>query len=637
MNTGNYPINSESEHQEKVAKSILIACCLLYAAHATYAAITQRHLYGDASWFLLHIVSDSSVTHFYGNFHKEFYYSRVTAYWMTQLPTVIALRLGVSSIQILSYVLGITYFAHKILSLIICYMLLENGKKRFIAFPLLGLLAGSINSDVYIVTEIHIASSFLWPIAIILTRSDRLKVSLLCSTILATILASFTYESWAFFSPLLICAAIYQLKDATGYKRGQLILTAICLSVPALINWAAILFPRDPANKSGFVHGTLNILGDFFRGSSYWHIGALVSLIAFTAVISVMLFGAYPKNARIHRIFWIAICLALALIPPVHYLRNATHLDLTYSIADRGFAGLVMQLGILLIYLCACMFPHFFSARKSATIAPLILALALGQVTWQILVTHAWANATDAARTTLAMETGPVSCTDVDKYRTPRDHVPPSNTLCHWWVTPLSALLSSQGKVRALLISQEQFKAFDPLNRNTLPADGTSSIDYSIYKEAINRSLDIYAGDSLSFTAGQSPTLMLSDGFSSSETWGTWSIGKISRVHLCAPEISREGTLQLTFMVSPFMKEQGRTLDVSIRTAAGATTNWAFNSSDAFVERSMTLNAADLSADGCGDITVELPSYPRSPLELGLSSDPRHLGIAFVGLKVRKY
>lgn len=620
-----------------MAKAIFIACFLLYAAHAVYAVVTQRYLYGDASWFLVHIASDGSVTHFYENFYKEFYYSRVTAYWITQLPTVIALHLGVSSLQVLSYVLGTTYFSHKILSLIICYLLLEKGKKRLIAFPLLGLLAGTINSDVYIVTEIHIASSFLWPIAIILTRSGYLKTSLLITTILAIILASFTYESWAFFAPLLICAAIYQIKNAVGPKRGQLILIAACLIVPSLINWAAILFPRDPTNKSGFIHGTLNIFADFFKGVPFWHIGALVSLIALASVISVMLFGAYPKNTRMRRIFWIAVCLALVLLPPVHYFRTAAHLDLTYSITDRGFAGLVMQCGILLAYLYACLLPYSFTERKFAIIAPLILALGLGQVTWQILATHAWAKATHAARRTLTIEKGAVPCIDIDKYRTSGAAMSPSAILCHWWVTPLSTLLSKQAKVRALLISQEQFKAFNPLDRDALPADGTPSIDYSTYKTFLDQTFDVRVGDNLSFVAGQSATLMLTDGFSPSEAWATWTNGKVSRIHLCAPEISRGGELLLTFRISPYMGDRQHALNVSVHMATGATTNWVFDPNDTIVEKSIVLHGIDLSAGGCGDITVELPNDPLSPLELGLSSDPRHLGIAFIGLQVSKH
>jgi hypothetical protein len=236
----------------------------------------------------------------------------------------------------------------------------------------------------------------------------------------------------------------------------------------------------------------------------------------------------------------------------------------------------------------------------------------------------------------LAVENGAIPCTDVDKYPAAGAHIPPSEILCHWWVTPLSTLLSEHGKVKTLLISQDQFTAFNPLDSDALPADKTSSIDYSAYRASLNRSFDVHAGDNLSFVAGQSAILLLNSGFSPSEAWGTWTIGKTSRIHLCTPKTSQGDPLILTFSVAPFMAGQRKALDVSLHTATGAITVWTFNSSDAIVERSIALHEGDLSAGGCGDITLELPNDPPSPLELGISPDPRHLGIAFVGLKVSK-
>jgi hypothetical protein len=634
-----YPvlIDPANEHSRVLAFRIFMLCCGLYALHACYAVATQRHLYGDTSWFLVRIMSEGVATNFYGDFWREFYYSRFVAYWLTQGPTVLALHAGIHDARLLSWTLGATYFGYKLISLAICYRLLDKGEKIYIVFPLFALFAGSIISDIYIVTETHIAASFLWPIAILLNR--RVSFSGVAKYVggVAIVVASFTYESWAFFAPMLMLAGFYHARNFAGKQRRDLQLMTALLIVPALINWAAILFPRDPANKSGFIHGSLNILLDTFRGVPAWHVGALASILAISMLALIVASNRVASILPRHKWFLGSLLILLAIGPPLHFLIYNPGVDFGYSVMDRGFGGLAMQFVILSLYIYATHFVRVRFFDVFHVVASVLAAVTIGQVTHQLLSTSAWARAVRAADKTLAKEQGAVSCARIDGQASVAAGITPSEILCSWWATPLSILLAKDGRVQALLISSVAFRAFDPYASEALPHFKYGGIDYLRYLKALRADFDLRPGEHISFTSDSPQAAMLSNGFSAAEKWATWTDSETATFHFCVAAADSLGDLRLTFRLAPLVTSERVKLPVMIASPGGHNTTWDFSSGEPqIVERSISVRPRELPRSGCGDIVFRLPHSLRSPLDMGMSQDPRRLGVAFLDLTITR-
>lgn len=612
---------------------LLIICGGLYLLHACYAILVQRHLYGDASWFLVRMISEAKPTNFYTNFANEFYYSRFVAYWITQLPTVLGIRLGMVSTDSLSYIFGATYFGHRLISLGICYLLLERDEKQLIVFPLLGLFAGSIISDVYIVTEIHISTSFLWPIAILLFRERRLAGTMYWIAVAAILLASFTYESWAFFAPMLLIA-LFLRKRMSKQAPLPALWPSSALVVCALINWCAIIFPRDPANKDGFVKGTFRILSDIITGPSHWHICAMMAILAASCTLLLTLLPARFKPNAPHFVIG-ATAVALAIIPPLHFYIFGNAVDLSYAITDRGFAGLVMQVGLLAIFLGVCLF-HRDSVATFRAIAVILVGLAAGQVTWQLMATYAWANAVQATRTVLLRDRGAIPCEAIDSGHSPA-HIPaPSAVMCTWWATPFSLLQNDHRRVHTILTTHSSFQPFDVYDPSTLPGMSNGTFKYTAYLEALKSQANFRISDTVTFGTGGSGTPMLRSGFSRSESTLTWTDGQTAVLHICLPAEPGVDKFRIAFTIIPHLDTRHLPLSLSVLPGSGSPVTWKFQRANPpWVTRFIDVGHADFGGSECGEIRIVFSNLPASPADLGESGDDRHLGIALVKARIQ--
>ena len=131
-----------------------------YLIHILYAVFVSRHLFGDGAWFLLKMLVENHVARWYSSLSRDFFVSRFGAFFCHEYPTLLASRLGVTDLGTLSSVYGLTLFVFKPLSLLLCYVF--SPDKRAILFPLLGLFAGSINAEAYMVSETHLFASLFW-------------------------------------------------------------------------------------------------------------------------------------------------------------------------------------------------------------------------------------------------------------------------------------------------------------------------------------------------------------------------------------------------------------------------------------------------------------------------------------------
>lgn len=611
------------------------AVIAMYAVHAVFAIAAHRHLFGDAAWFLVRIASEGRVTNFYSDFTSDFYYSRVVAYWLTQLPTVAVAHLGVGDWRVLSWVLGATFFGHKIASLLICWWVLPESKKYLVVFPLLGLFAGTVNSDIYIVTEIHIATSFYWPLLLAISQRKDPGLGFLAACAILILAASFTYESMAFLAPILIGAALLRRADSqVGRGRTGWAMLALTACVPFVINVAAILFPRDPANKSAFTHGLKALLDSTLSGPASWDIGAMVSVLALAVFASVALIYR-GQGLRLERLLFAGVFLTLLFAPLLHFMVFAKTVDFSNAIDDRGFAGLLVQFGLAIAYMLVWRFQFARLHENLQLVLPLALALAAGQLAWQAMATHSWSVALAHSSNALKSGAGEIVC---DAAAMKSDSVgrfvaPPDGIMCRWWALPISVLQAPDGRAEALLRSMEGFTPFDMRNRETFPAMTYAPVDFDPYFRALASDRDLGLGERVTFGRGGEGTSMLRAGFSGPEDWATWTDAKTASLDVCSTEFQSPRGVTFEFEVMPFVTPERPQLAVQVSVDGVTATTWRFLENGEKVPKMVQVRMTG-RLKPCVEVAFAFDSNPPANT-VGAPNDPRRLGLALLSLSLK--
>src|SRR5215472_10464882 len=82
----------------------LVLAIAAYLLQAGIAIATGRHLFGDGSWFLLRLLAENHITHLNNNTWNDFFVGRLGAFTYQQFPTLVAARMGVHSLNLLSVI-----------------------------------------------------------------------------------------------------------------------------------------------------------------------------------------------------------------------------------------------------------------------------------------------------------------------------------------------------------------------------------------------------------------------------------------------------------------------------------------------------------------------------------------------------
>lgn len=143
------------------------------------------------------------------------------------------------------------------------------------------------------------------------------------------------------------------------------------------------------------------------------------------------------------------------------------------------------------------------------------------------------------------------------------------------------------------------------------------------------------AGTLIRFSLAGNSGNAVANGWSSPEPWGTWTDARSAELNL---RISRslDGPMELTFFAHAFLAPAHPTLAVAIAINGVELGHfhYVYPSGGSDVERNLTIPAAVVAASkGMLRIRFDMAD-PASPASLGLSADPRLLGLGMVWLKV---
>ena len=137
-------------------------------------------------------------------------------------------------------------------------------------------------------------------------------------------------------------------------------------------------------------------------------------------------------------------------------------------------------------------------------------------------------------------------------------------------------------------------------------------------------------GDSIDFSNRYDSRCFLLDGWSEDRPEGTWTIGQRATLRV-ALERPHSQQLRLGALISPFISKDHRRLAVRIVVNARKVGEWAF-SFDEPEEDGLRWRVVDIGLTGAEadrlQVSFEIDA-PTSPHALGLSADPRPLGLLF--------
>lgn len=136
-------------------------------------------------------------------------------------------------------------------------------------------------------------------------------------------------------------------------------------------------------------------------------------------------------------------------------------------------------------------------------------------------------------------------------------------------------------------------------------------------------------GSSFGFTASDIGPSLLQEGWSIPESWGTWSIGNVAVLAVPRPHDGRQSIVRL--MLRGFVPSESDPVEVTVRVDGQEVDRLSLSAE----EKQVTIRVSGNIPEAGGPAMVRFDiTNPRSPKELGLSSDIRSIG---VGLRSLSY
>jgi hypothetical protein len=591
----------------------------LYVIATLVAILVHRHLFGDAAWYLVKVLSDGEVVNFEPGL-GALYRSRWFAYHFTQAPMLWASDVGITSMTALSWIYGLAMYGHRVASLVLCWIWLRD--KRLFLFPLASLFAGSINADLYIVSETHFLLSLVWPLFVLLLEADltRGRRVWLVAIAIPTLLA---YESMLFFGPLLVASAGLRARSRWAEVRDRALFLALAawFSLGTIFALAASLWPRDASNRGSFLHGIPDAI---LRG----HLGIVASIL-FIAVVPIVIF-LWPRQRKVS-VALLAVPVAAGAVYAGRMFIDPGVIDFETHAYARGITALT-PLPLCVMFM-AFTLPIAGAAFRSSLMPCLraIAVLGVCQCVWTMGATVVWANMVTAMRFELERTPGVVRYeSSVLSKRTFRG-MPMEQLHMVWPLLPMSIVLGGSRDVSSVIFDERYpFAPFDPRQAAQLPDLSRFGVTYTGLKAALDRHALV------DFRPGGNSQPFLGEGWSETiDEWAHWTDGPRATLRLGKhSENGHGGNLEMTLsaFVSPRHPRQRVTVSLNGKQLG------VLELTEAQVANGPAKIHLPVPSgvDTCGGdllLTLDLPDA-QSPKSLGLSNDLRRLGIAMIELRL---
>ena len=438
---------------------LLAVAAGMYLAQAFLAIVADRHLYGDASWFLVKLLSENHVAVWNLHGWHDFFRSRYGAFAYQELPTLLAVRLHVRNPELLIRIYGLTLFAFKPLSILLSYRFARD--KRLLIFPLLTLVAASMNSEVYIVSETHLMTALFWPALFGLLYCRELKGLDLLWMVIVSAPLLVCYETMAAFGIFLCGACLYRSVALSTSPRDRRLTWILFAWYAAGIVFAvlSIAFPRDVIQRGSFFRGIFFLL----HGK---YVGAQVSCVVLVLCALIVM---VPERHRSLLNAFVAGAVAVALVIPAYIVLKPEVTNFTMHINARTMnASVPLALAVVFVLL----FSNKLTIGAAQYRRLFVIAAVLGmcQSGWSLVATTQWSNMLAVLRAELRTHAGPVCLEETRLAPMVVDGEPMRHVHADWPLMSLSILYSAHRTVQTVIVPPAgAFRPFDPYAEASLP------------------------------------------------------------------------------------------------------------------------------------------------------------------------
>jgi len=216
---------------------------LVALGHLVLGVVTARGLYADGAYYLLRILE--------GHGFFLFDPARVFAQFLTQIPPVAGLALGIGDVTVLTRLHSFGLLAVPLAGWAIAVAAQWRGPHR--AGVLAAAALGFLGSGFVVVGEYVVLYAFATAAFAILTR-DRITRGWAIVLLLTGVLLLRSYEGIAYFGPVLAAVALLRLRRVRAERPQEvpvLAASAALSAVATLFGAISIAFPRDPNNRAG--------------------------------------------------------------------------------------------------------------------------------------------------------------------------------------------------------------------------------------------------------------------------------------------------------------------------------------------------------------------------------------------------
>lgn len=399
---------------------------LLASLPLIYSFSIDKHLSADGAHYFTQILEQGDFTYIA--------WSRQFSNYLTQWPVVLAVKLGLKNVPLLSdfYAIGL-YFPY-VASYLLCIYAVRRENRFLLVFPLVSIVGINLSADYILIGEHHVMTLLSWPILLLLLRKEPLNW--LDGWLLWILLTLFSLSYETAIVPAIIFLVILGLRLFQKHQtRKQITIEGIALLLSFVvfsIALYAIVDPRIEANKSNFSSSILGIL----RNKA-----ALVA--ASFAFFSTIGLACRKKSLVLVSLFPIALYICALL------------LDSHGVSANESFNSRTLSLSLLPFLLLCAIFSHYCNIKPSKVSTRMLVLFVLIMVIGNLRFSNDWKNFRNQVVEIVTTESGyvPIEATAVrdSPYR--------------WsWNNPQLGIVLSYPCVEAVLLNRPDIKwqAFNP-------------------------------------------------------------------------------------------------------------------------------------------------------------------------------
>lgn len=424
-------------------EKLVLGLALVILSLTLFHVLCLRGIYADGANSLLNILLSESF--------QDWDKPRKFAQIITQTPVVLALKLGIKNITLLTVLHSLGLFLFPSFFWLMGLVRLK-GEVFFWPFFIVYTLV-YMNSSFFAISEYNLAYSMVgYSFAVLISQKNIGKING-CFLIFVSLALARSYEALVFLGPLLYLSGILRVHVSRNHRRIEVVFVYIAMffyATAAAISLWSILYPRSPGNLQGALAGVEHLLKN-----EQLLISALVSFLYF-----IIIFFNFRKTTK-------SILVGISL-----FLSSLLFLPTIWSAPDEHYA-VRSSVGLMMfVFLCFLLLLRVLPSKKGglnntsimdvnkvACLVPCVLFAAL--LTADVFHTYRYSRFVKEFRGFVNSNTGfyAIDDTEID-----------ARTYGWFWTYPSFSLLLRDDDSKAIILNRKDYKGWQPFEpRKSLP------------------------------------------------------------------------------------------------------------------------------------------------------------------------